>query len=88
MPTIAETVPDYDMRGWFGFVAPAATPREVVALLNREINRVMTLPDIREKMIATGLQIVAEHPEFFGETIRRDYVKYGKLVRDIGFLPQ
>ena len=88
LPIFAEAVPGYDSRGWFGYVAPAATPREIVARLNDEINRVMKLPDVSEKMIAAGLIIVTETPEFFGDMIRSDYAKYGKLVRDIGFQPQ
>lgn len=88
IPTVAETYPGFTAGGWFGFVAPAAMSREAVALLNREINRAMGLPDVREKMIAYGLEIVTEPPEFFGDTIRSDYAKYGKIVRDIGFKPQ
>jgi tripartite-type tricarboxylate transporter receptor subunit TctC len=88
LPIFAEAVPGYDSRGWFGYVAPAATPREIVARLNAEINRAMKLPDVSEKMIAAGLIIVTEPPEFFGDMIRSDYAKYGKLARDIGFKPQ
>src|SRR5574342_335567 len=51
LPIFAEAVPGYDSRGWFGYVAPAATPREIVAKLNAEINRAMKLPDVSEKMI-------------------------------------
>ncbi len=80
--------PGYDLRGWFGYVAPVATPREIVARLNDEINRAMKQPDVAEKMTAAGLIIATESPEFFGDMIRSDYVKYGKLVRDIGFKPQ
>ena len=88
LPIFAEAVPGYDSRGWFGYVAPAATPREIVARLNDEINRAMKLPDVSEKMVAAGLIIVTEPPEFFGDMIRSDYAKYGKLARDIGFKPQ
>ena len=88
LPIFAEAVPGYDSRGWFGYVAPAATPRAIVAGLNDEINRAMKLPDVSEKMIASGLIIVTEPPEFFGDMIRSDYAKYGKLARDIGFKPQ
>ena len=88
LPIFADAVPGYDSRGWFGYVAPAATPRAIVARLNAEINRAMKLPDVSEKMIASGLIIVTEPPEFFGDMIRSDYAKYGKLARDIGFKPQ
>ena len=88
VPAIAESVPGYDSRGWFGFLAPAGTPREIVTLLNQEINRAINLPDVREKLVAAGLIIVTEPPEFFADTIRSDFAKYGKLIRDIGFQPQ
>ena len=87
-PTIAETLPGYDSRGWFGFLAPTGTPRDIVTLLNQEINRAMLLPDVKEKLVSAGLIIVTEPPEFFAAAIRSDYAKYGKLIRDIGFQPQ
>ena len=87
-PTIAETLPGYESRGWFGFLAPAGTPREIVTLLNQEINRAMALPDVKEKLVSAGLIIVTEPPEFFAATLKSDYAKYGKLIRDIGFQPQ
>ena len=88
LPIFADAVPGYDSRGWFGYVAPAGTPRDVIRVLNEEINRAMKLPDVAEKMTAVGLIIVTESPEFFGEVIRSDYEKYGKLAHDIGFKPQ
>ena len=88
LPIFADAVPGYDSRGWFGYVAPAATPRAIVARLNNEINRAMKQLDVAEKMVAAGLIIVTEPPEFFGKVIRSDFEKYGKLARDIGFKPQ
>ncbi len=87
-PAAAEAVPGYESGGWFGFVAPAGTPRGIVVRLNEEINRAMKEPEIAEKMVAAGLIIVTESPEFFGDIIKTDYAKYGKLMRDIGFQPQ
>lgn len=84
----AETVPGYESGGWFGYVAPAGTPRDIVLRLNDEINRAVKLPEIAEKLVIAGLIVVAESPEYFGDIIRSDYAKYGKLVRDIGFKPQ
>ena len=88
VPSIAETLPGYDSRGWFGYLAPAGTPRDIVNLLNQEINRATALPDVQEKLVSAGLIIVTEPPEFFTETLRSDFAKYGKLIRDIGFQPQ
>ena len=84
-PTIAETLPGYENSGWFGFIAPAGTPREIVALLNKEMNRAVAQPDVREKLDSYGLEIYTESPEFFANIIRRDTEKWGKVARDIGF---
>ena len=88
LPIVADAVPGYDSRDWFGYVAPAGTPRDIVLRLNEAINLAMKAPDVSEKMIASGLIIVTESPDFFGEFIKSEYAKYGKLTRDIGFKPQ
>jgi len=88
LPIFADAVPGYDSRGWFGYLAPAKTPPKIVALLNREINRAMMMPDVKEKLTAIGLTVVAETPESFAQTLRSDYEKYGKLIRTIGLQPQ
>jgi tripartite-type tricarboxylate transporter receptor subunit TctC len=87
-PVAAEDVPGYESGGWFGYAAPAGTPREIVLRLNEEINRAMKQADVSDKLVNAGLIIVTESPEFFGELLRSDYAKYGKLVKDIGYVPQ
>ncbi len=84
----SESVPGYESGGWFGYVAPAGTPRDIVAKLNDEINRAMKQPDVAEKLVAAGLIMVYESPEYFAELIKSDHAKYGKLVKDIGYKPQ
>jgi len=88
VPAAAEAVPGYESNGWFGYVAPAGTPRGIVMRLNAEINRAMREPDVSEKLVNAGLTIVTESPEYFAEYLKRDYAKYGKLVKDIGYTPQ
>ena len=87
-PAASEDVPGYDSGGWFGYVAPAATPREIILRLNDEINRAVKQPDVSEKLVNAGLIVVAEPPEFFADLLRSDFAKYGKLVKDIGYVPQ
>ena len=87
-PAAAEDVPGYESGGWFGYAAPAATPRDIVLKLNEEINRAMRLPEVSDKLVAAGLIIVTEPPEYFSNLIKNDFMKYGKLVKDIGFTPQ
>jgi len=88
LPLLADAAPGYDSRGWFGYVAPAGTPPEIVRTLNAEINRAMRQPDVSEKMTNAGLIITTESPQFFGDLLKTDYEKYGKLAKDIGFTPQ
>jgi tripartite-type tricarboxylate transporter receptor subunit TctC len=88
LPLFADAVPGYDMRGWFGYIAPAATPPEIVERLNEEVNRALRLPEVAEKLTAAGLIVVTESAEFFNSVMRSDFTKYGKLVHDIGFQPQ
>ena len=87
-PTIAETLPGYENSGWFGFIGPAGMPREIVQLLNKEMNRAVQLADVREKLDTYGLEVHAESPEYFANVIRRDIEKWGKVARDIGFKPR
>jgi tripartite-type tricarboxylate transporter receptor subunit TctC len=88
VPAASEAVPGYESGGWFGYVAPAGTPREIVAKLNAEINRAIRDPDVSGKLESAGLTVVAESPEYFAQFLTSDYEKYGKLVKDIGFTPQ
>jgi len=87
-PTANETVPGYESGGWFGYIAPAGTPAPIVKRLNEEFNRAMKQPDVQEKLVAAGLIVMNESPEYFAEAIKSDYAKYGKLVKDIGYKPQ
>jgi len=88
LPTIAETVPGFSSGGWFGFVAPAKMPKEIIAVLNREANAAMKQPDVRAKLEALGLDLWTESPEYFGDLMKSEYDKYGKVARDIGLVPK
>ncbi len=88
LPTIAESVPGFSSGGWFGFVAPAKVPKEIIAVLNREANAAMKLPDVRPKLEAFGLEVWTESPEYFGELMKSEYEKYGKVARDIKLVPK
>jgi len=88
VPAVAEVLPGYDSRGWFGYLAPAGTPPKIVALLNQEINRAMMASEVKEKIVSLGMNVVAESPMFFAQTLKADYEKYGKLMKAIGFQPQ
>jgi tripartite-type tricarboxylate transporter receptor subunit TctC len=83
-PTVAETVPGYEMAVWYGAFGPAGLPPELTKRLNAEINRVMSMPDVKQKMEAIGVEPVNETPEQFAATLRADADKWGRLVRELG----
>lgn len=88
IPTIAETVPGFESGGWFGFVAPAKVPKDIIALLNRETNAALKRPDIRAKLETLGLDVWTESPEYFAKLMKSEYDKYGKVARDINLVPK
>ncbi len=85
LPTIAETLPGYEVVTWVGMFAPTGTPAEVIAKLRGEVNRYLALPETREKFAALGgIDPFITKPEDFAAIIRRDHEKYGKVVRELG----
>ena len=84
LPTIAEAaLPGYEAAGWFGFAAPARTPREVVTRLNREIVRIIALPDVKERLISQGAEPVGDTPEEFAQFIKAEAAKWGKVIKSL-----
>ena len=85
IPTVAESgVPGYEVMVWFGLVAPAGTPRDVVQKLNAEVVKILAMPDVRERFLAQGVEPVGGTPEQFGEHIRAQMAKWSKVVQDAG----
>jgi len=88
LPTVAESgVPGYEAVGWFGLLAPAATPQAVVAKLSRDVRAVLAQSDVREKMHALGADPSGNSPEEFARFIRADQVKWAKLMKQAGINP-
>ena len=82
VPTIAEAaLPGYEAAGWFGFAAPARTPREVIVRLNKEIVRIIQLPDVKERLISQGAEPVGDSPEEFAQFIKAEAAKWGKVIK-------
>jgi tripartite-type tricarboxylate transporter receptor subunit TctC len=82
VPTIAESgVPGYEASAWYGFVAPAGTPKEVVSLLSSEIARILALPDVKQTLAGPGLVPIGSTPEEFAAHIRAETDKYAKVIK-------
>jgi tripartite-type tricarboxylate transporter receptor subunit TctC len=84
LPAIAETVPGYDSAVWYGFAAPAGTPGEIIARLNREVLRVLAAPDFRSRITLEAVAPIGSTPEEFGNFIKSEIVRWAKVVRDSG----
>jgi tripartite-type tricarboxylate transporter receptor subunit TctC len=82
VPTVAETLPGYEMKFWFGVLAPAHTPREVVAKLSNEITHIMAMPDVREKLVAAGMEPYSISTDQFAALLKSDAAKFAKIVKD------
>ena len=81
IPTVAETVPGYEAVSWAAVLGPKGLPKDLVARWNREMNRILQLPDVKERMAADGLEIVGGPPERFREMLRQDVAKWQKVVK-------
>ncbi len=85
LPTISEFYPGYEVTIWLGLFAAAGTPEAVLAKLHAEVNKLLTETETRARLNAAGgLEAYVTTAAEFGALIRRDYEKYGKLVRDLG----
>jgi tripartite-type tricarboxylate transporter receptor subunit TctC len=88
VPTFAELgVKNVEAMGWFGFFAPAKTPKAIVETLNRAINRALQSPDVAEKLSKVGMDPATGTPEEFGAIVASDYAKWGPIVKASGFKP-
>ena len=82
IPTIAETIPEFSNPAWWGVVAPAHTPRAIVAKLNAAINRIMDSPEVIERFQVNGLETATSTPQGYAEIIRNDLETWRKLIKD------
>jgi tripartite-type tricarboxylate transporter receptor subunit TctC len=82
LPTVAEAgLPGYEYVAWYGVLAPAGTPREVVAKLNTDLVRIAHQPDMKDKLTGEGGDVVGSNPEEFAAFIKRELVSSAKLVK-------
>jgi tripartite-type tricarboxylate transporter receptor subunit TctC len=85
LPTIAEAgVPGFDLNSWYGVLAPASTPRDIIAKLNAEIVRILRLPEVHQRLLAEGLEPAGTSPEQFGAYIKSEIQKWAGVIRRSG----
>jgi tripartite-type tricarboxylate transporter receptor subunit TctC len=89
IPTIAEAgLPGYESVQWYGMLAPAKTPREIVNRLHAEVTGVLKQPEIKSRLAADGADAVGSSPEEFTRYIQSELVKWAKVARDAGLQPE
>jgi len=81
-PTVAETLPGFAAQSWVGMLAPAGTPKEIVARLHAEVARALADPDVRGKLAAQGFDMVGSTPGEFLAFARTESEKWAKVIRD------
>lgn len=85
LPTISEAgVPGFNAIQYFGFLAPAGTPPEIIQRLQKESVEILNLPDVSEKMESMGLEVVGNTPEEFAAFLKEDYMKWGEIIEASG----
>lgn len=85
VPTVAESgYPGFDVTSWHSILAPAGTPPEIVERLNRELVRIIAMPDVREKLIAIGMEPSPDTPAELDAEIRTEVARWGPIVRRAG----
>ena len=84
IPTVAETLPGFEVSTWYGVLAPAGTPDAIIQKLNHEIIKAAQLPDIRKKLEAQGLDLQLSTPQAFGALLKAETIKWAEVIRVTG----
>lgn len=84
VPAIAETVPGYEFRNWFGLIVSAGTPPAVVRRINSDVNSILTSGDAGQKLLDQGFDVLGGTPQEFEQVIRADTVKFARIIKDAG----
>jgi tripartite-type tricarboxylate transporter receptor subunit TctC len=84
IPTMTELGYPIDIDTWYGLVAPAGTPPEIVEKLNAETVRILNLPELKERTKSQGIELGSSTPQEFGAFLKADIAKWGKAIRETG----
>ena len=84
LPTVAEAgLPGFEISAWYGMLAPAGTPGAVITRLHREVLKLLQTPELKERWLALGADIVYQNtPELYGSFLRNDLAKWAKVIKD------
>jgi tripartite-type tricarboxylate transporter receptor subunit TctC len=88
VPTLAETYPGFEYVGWFALLAPAGTPKDVIARVNRDVNKVLTDPELLTHLHDLGLIVEGGTPQQLNDFLAAERARWGKLIKEIGLQPE
>jgi len=88
VPTVAETLPGYELAVWYGAFGPAGMRKELVSRLNAEIGRILFLPDVKQKMADIAVEVARSTPEELAALTRTDADKWGRIIRELSISAQ
>jgi tripartite-type tricarboxylate transporter receptor subunit TctC len=83
IPSMADSVPGFDSATFYGIVVPARTPKPIIAKLQAEVAAILELPDIREKLLGLGAEVISGSPQVLTDRMRKEHMQVGKLVKEI-----
>jgi tripartite-type tricarboxylate transporter receptor subunit TctC len=86
LPAVAETLPGFNNTTWYGLLAPARTPREIVARVNADLNKVLGQPELVQRMLSQGVEATGSTPEALGEMIRAETERWRKVIKSAGIV--
>lgn len=87
-PTVAETLPGFAANGEFGYIGPAKMSPEHVRIINKAINEAVLSPEVQERLSGLGLTAITQPPEHFEQVFKRQYDRFGAVVKAIGYEPK
>lgn len=87
LPTVGETVPGFEVNNWIGILAPTGIPGSILGKINTDINRVLEIPEVKERLSVLGFEIQGGTPREFRELVASDAKKYQRVIKDAGIQP-
>jgi len=88
IPTVAETLAGYEMTVWYGAYGPAGMAGDIVGRLNSEIGRILSLPEVKQRMADVAVETAASSPEELASMTRTDADKWGGIIKQLGLVAQ
>lgn len=84
LPAVAEILPGYAATTWFGLLAPAGTPQDIIKKVQADVAKIVTLPGVKERLASLGAEVIASTPDAFAAHLRSEKLRFAKVIKDAG----